>query len=216
MNIALDTILQPRSPLPLGINIADKASPDWVDISDNHEILWNFLLGHNGMDLFDSALVFLPSMESTSPWPTIEDMQNQLAELDFMQGQNLTPFAMDIFGFLYFINDEGIHHMETEDGQLEFIAENLNGFLLKLIEDGDYLSGQSFLQAFEEKQGVLPAGQRLVAKKPFIFGGEFEADNLYKQDLEKIIPWYASLHEQLKNVEDGTVIQLQMPEDFVD
>lgn len=213
-NIALDTLLQPRSPLALGENIADKASPDWVDISDNHEILWNFLQGHNGMDLFDAALIFLPSIKTVSAWPTIEDMQNELAALDFLQGQNLTPFAMDVFGFLYLINDEGVYHMETEDGQLELIAESFNGFLLKLIEDGDYLSGQSFLQAFEAQNGSLQPGQRLAAKKPFIFGGEFEPSNLYAQDLEKIISWYGSLHEQLKDVEDGTVIQLQMPKDF--
>lgn len=210
----MDIKLQSRNPSPLGIDIKEAASPDWVDISDNHEMLWTFLCGHNGLDLFDSALVFLPSLQSTSPWPTIEDVYNHFAELDFLQDQNFVPFAVDIFGFFYLINQDAIYHMETEDGKLQYIAEDINGFLLKLIENGDYYSGQSFLQAWEEENPPLKAGERLVAKKPFIFGGEFELDNLYNQSLEKIIPWYASLHEQLKDVEDGTMIQLKMPKDF--
>ncbi len=206
--------LQSRNPKALGIELTHKASPDWADISDKHEMLWTFLYGHNGIDLFDSALIFLPAIQSCSAWPTIEDIHNQFAELDFIQDQNLTPFALDIFGFFYLINQDGIYHMETEDGHLEFVAEHINGFLLKLVKNGDYYTGHSFLQAWEKQKAPLKAGERLVARKPFIFGGEFEITNFYNQPLEKAILWYASLHQQLKDVEDGTIIQLQIPEDF--
>ncbi len=211
----METILQSKNLKPLGADIQEIASPDWVDISDNHEKLWLFLCSHNGFDLFDGALIFLPAFQSLSPWPTIEDVYNQFEQLDFLQGQNFVPFAMDVFGFFYLINQEGIYHMETEDGKLAYIAQDINGFLLKLVEDGDYYAGQSFLKAWQKQhEQSLKAGERLAAKKPFIFGGEFEPDNLYNQNLEKIITWYASLYEQLKDVEDGTMIQLQMPQDF--
>ncbi len=210
----MDIKLQSRSSQALGIDIEGKVSPDWVDISDNHEMLWHFLCGHNGVDLFDSALVFLPSIQSLSAWPTLEDVYHQFRELDFMQEENLLPFAVDLFGFFYMINADGIYHMETEDARLEYVAEDINSFLLKLVENGDYWSGQSFLQSWEKQKKPLLAGERLAAKTPFIFGGEFSVDNFYNQPLDKMILWYASLHEQLKNVEDGAVIQLQIPEEF--
>lgn len=162
---------------------------------------------------FWGALIIFPTIKSTSPWHTIEDFAYSMAELEFLQDKELLPFATDLFGFLYFVASDGIYHMETEDAKLEFVSSDINGFLLKLAEDGDYWSGQSLMEDWEKQYGILNAGERLVAKNPFIFGGEFEIANLYPQTFDKILPWYASLHEQLKDVEDGTVIQLSVPKD---
>lgn len=196
-----------------GIDLSGQASPDWVDISENHEMLWNLLADANGFALFGGALIIFPTIKSTSPWHTIEDFAYSMAELEFLQDKELLPFATDLFGFLYFVASDGIYHMETEDAKLEFVSSDINGFLLKLAEDGDYWSGQSLMEDWEKQYGMLNAGERLVAKNPFIFGGEFEIANLYPQTFDKILPWYASLHEQLKDVEDGTVIQLSIPEE---
>ncbi|MFV0432063.1 MAG: hypothetical protein ACK5MJ_07825 [Alphaproteobacteria bacterium] len=195
-----------------GINLSEEASPDWVDLSENHEMVWNLLQDANGFPLFGGALIILPSIKSQTPWATIEDVNHGLAEIDFLQDQGLMAFAMDLFGFLFFVSENGIYHMETEDAKLELVAEDINGFLLELAENGDYWSGQSLMKTWEGENQPLTAGERLAAKKPFIFGGDFEASNLYNQPLEKIIPWYHSLHEQLKDVEDGAVIQLSVPD----
>lgn len=197
----------------LGVDLSHYTSPDWVDISENHEMLWNLLADANGFALFGGALIIFPTQKSISPWHTIEDFAHTMAELDFLQDKPLLPFATDLFGFLYFVAADGIYHMETEDAKLEFVSSDINGFLLKLAEDGDYWSGQSLMETWMQENTPLHEGERLVAKNPFIFGGEFETGNLYPQTFDKILPWYASLNQQLKDVEDGTVIQISIPQE---
>ncbi len=195
----------------LGIHLADQHSPDWVDISNHHEVLWLFLQKENGTSYFDDALIFFPSIKSTTPWLTIEDLLVIMQEHGFLEGQQLIPFATDVFGFLFLLGHDGIYHMQTEDGRLDKIADDLNDFLLKLLEESHYYSGDHLMKAWQQDNGPLKAGYRLTAKRPFMFGGNFEAANLIAHPYKDIFTWYCDLHHQLKDVEDGTNIQFYHP-----
>lgn len=194
-----------------GIHLADQHSPDWVDISQHHEMLWMFLQKENGTSYFDDALIFFPSIKSVSDWSTIEDLLIIMREHGFLEDKELTPFAVDAFGFLFLLGHDGIYHMQTEDARLDKVADNLNDFLLKLLEEGPYYSGEHLFKAWQKDNNILKHGERLVAKRPFMFGGDFEVSNLIARPYPDIFAWYCDLHNQLKDVEDGTSIQFYHP-----
>lgn len=196
----------------LGIPLENQQSPDWVDFSDQHEKLWELLQKKNGYEFFHSAMIFFPSIRSTTSWPTIEDLLNHMEESDFLSDHHyLVPFACDAFGFLFFVGFDGIYHMESEDGSLEYVAENLEGFFSLLMDEegGDYWSASPIFEQWCEENAPLKAPMRLTAQQPFLLGGEFETENLLKGDLLAVLQWYADLHRLFKDVEDGQEVEIQ-------
>lgn len=58
--------------------------------------------------------------------------------------------------------------------------------------------------------GILNYDERLTPKMPFVIGGEYSLKNIYVNKFEKIISFNSNLAKQIKNLPDGTKVEIQI------
>jgi len=121
-----------------------------------------------------------------------------------------SAFAADAFGDLYAVADGIIVKVETETGRMEPVAETVEGWASAILADPDVELGEGFLREWESSRGPLPAGQRLYPRRPFIFGGEFDPENIVAATFEEMLRFRAYLVEQTKDLPDGARVRFEV------
>ena len=119
-------------------------------------------------------------------------------------------FAEDVFGNQFAIRQARIVSFEAETGQIEDVADTLEEWADQMMEDYEYLSGYPLAHAWQELNGSITAGSRLVPKIPFVLGGEFNVDNLHELDAVKGMRWRGDLAIQIRDLPDGASIELKV------
>ncbi|MBW5481376.1 SMI1/KNR4 family protein [Streptomyces bambusae] len=117
-----------------------------------------------------------------------------------------TAFAEDVFGGPFFISAAGIHSLDPETGELEFVAQDLEGWCAAVLEDPEVLTGYPLAEEWQERNGRLPSGMRLVPATPFVLGGEFSVENLVLMESAKALRLRAELASKIAGLEDGQQI----------
>jgi hypothetical protein len=75
------------------------------------------------------------------------------------------------------------------------------------------LTGFPLAHAWQESNGPIPEGMRLVPSVPFILNGAFELANLQLMDAEKGMRLRAGLARQLVNIPDGSKVKINFTKD---
>ena len=174
-----------------------------------HRELDELLAQRNGFYCFEGALhVFasglgerdLQAWNSPSLW---RDAYDNMAE-------GCLFFAEDLVGNQFAIANDQIVLFDAETGDLEAVAESLEEWSAKVIHDCDYLTGYQLAHAWQEQHGTLEDNHRLIAKIPFVAGGEFALDNLYSVDSLKAMRWHGDLALQIRDLPDGAAIEFRI------
>ena len=97
-----------------------------------------------------------------------------------------------------------------ESAAREEFANNLEEWAEKILADYSFETGYQLAHAWQEQNGQLPEGHRLIPKIPFIMGGEYEVDNLFALEAVKAMRYRADIWKQIRDVPDGTPIQLKV------
>jgi hypothetical protein len=118
-------------------------------------------------------------------------------------------FGQDIFGNQFGISNDKVIWFNTESTEIEIIANSLEDWAKILLNDYNYYTGYPFAKEWQEKNGDLEIGNRLLPKLPFILGGEYKIENFYKIDMLKGIKFCAYLASQLKEYPDGSTIKIK-------
>jgi hypothetical protein len=123
---------------------------------------------------------------------------------------NVTFFAEDAFGIPFGVHNAKVVQFDLETAELTEIAATVNGFVECLLNDVEFLTGAPVLSAWEQEHGALEPGHRLIPKRPFIFGGEFRADNMVAKEDTTGMRIRAEFWRSTKNLPDGTSVALRL------
>lgn len=183
-----------------------------LDLAGNlGEELEDLLSQKNGFYCFSSALHIFPSGEtentlSLENWNSTELWRKDYGSL----AENRLFFAEDIFGVQFCILDNQIFTFDPETGDTELIASNFEGWAKCIVDDYDFLTGFSFAHRWQEKNGAISPGTRLLPKIPFALGGEFDIENFYALDSIRGMKFRADLAQQIKDCPDGSKVRLKI------
>lgn len=163
----------------------------------------------NGFIAFESALIGFP-IGTGSIVDALNFNQGKWKNNYNKNVQNTFFFATDAFGFPYGVLDGSIVKLNSESGVLERHSENLDKWAEKIIEDYDYETGWSLCRDWQlHKNKRLAVNERLIPKKPFSMGGEFEITNLISMNILEVMENYSKLYLQVKDAKKGQTITIQ-------
>lgn len=109
--------------------------------------------------------------------------------------------------------DASIHWLNTSAGEFTQIALDRNEFLIRMREDGgtEWLMAPLIDALLDEGQ-VLGADQCFAFKVLPVLGGTYTPDNMTPMSAAGWYGFSGYLHQQIKDLPDGTRIQLRVDE----
>lgn len=172
--------------------------------------LFDLLQQRNGFYAFESALHIFPaaayeSEMTLSRWNSFGLWRHEYGELD---GKRLF-FAEDAFGDQFCLDDGEVCSFESETGKVKYISDTLEGWAKRVLEDYKVMTGFPLMHEWQRRNGRLTPGTRLIPSIPFILGGDYALENLNAADAVKGMKFRGMLAGKIKNLPDGTQIQLR-------
>lgn len=173
--------------------------------------LLQLLTKRNGFYCFESALHVFPSACD----PTLMSIErwnsNDLWRKEYGSAvEGHVFFAEDVFGDQFGLNRGKVYRFDPESGEIEESATNLEKWAGRILADTDYETGYPLASAWQQQNGPLAPGTRLVPKVPFILGGEYKVDNLYALDAIEAMKYRADIWNQIRNLPDGTPVNIKV------
>ncbi len=202
---------QPVSPRPAVINFAGQGDLD--PLVEQLEALLNV---RNGFYAFESALHVFSSAPNQS-----EDKEMTLSEWNafnlwrFEYGalaHRSLFFAEDAFGNQFCLHAGHVRSFDAETGEMSVLSNDLEGWATRLLAEYDVLTGYPVIHKWQEKNGPLPVGARLMPKIPFVQGGAYSLNNLYSLKAVSAMKSRGNLARQLKDLPDGTQVEFRVIE----
>ncbi len=171
--------------------------------------LHGMLTQRNGFYCFEGALHIFPSGHGDMPleaWNSVELWRSSYGGMT----HDYLFFAEDIFGNQYGIEGGKIISFDAETAEAEIITDTLEEWAAKVLAEYEYMTGYPLAHSWQEKNGRLPLGKRLIAKVPFVAGGEFNEENLYPLDSVQAMRWHGDLARQIRDLPDGASIKFDI------
>ena len=156
----------------------------------------------NGFYAFESALHFFSDKE-------IKLFSKLMKEKYQYDGaENCLFFAEDVFGNLYCLDADQhmIYLLDLESGAREKFGASIEDWSENILNDYDYMTGYTVAHDWQERNGSLKNNERLFPKIPFVFGGEYNTDNLIAKNQFEVIDNKFNIYKQIKNIDDGELI----------
>ncbi len=161
----------------------------------------------NGFYVFDSALHIYPAGILTIPGEiSIEDWNRPTLWKDTFKGKadKCHCFAEDLFGEQYAFTDKEIVCFDPETGESFPIADSLEEWAQKILEEPGVRTGSELAKAWQQEQGPLPPGMRLVPTTPFVLGGDYSVDNLYQSEAVAAMRRRGRQAQMIKELPEGS------------
>jgi hypothetical protein len=165
----------------------------------------------NGFFCFESALRFFPSETSGSSWGITDWNKHDLWKADYNGlADNVFCFAEDLFGQQFVAIEGEIGTFEPETGNVEIVAPSLEQWASRILDDYNFMTGYSLGREWQLNHGALHPRHRLMAKQPFVLGGEYSAANLASMDSLQMMKELGNLARQIHDLPDGAQIQFKV------
>jgi hypothetical protein len=196
---------------PLGGSLGAVAS-DIVAPSSLEELgLVKLLRQRNGFYAFEQALHVFP-LVSTRDEQGLEAWNSKSSwregYQDFAEG--CLFFAEDVFGGQFCLRDRCVMAFDPETGEKTLVAADVEHWAQCILDEHDVLTGYPLAHAWQERYGVIPLGQRLVPKVPFVLGGDFTVNNLFLLESGRAMRSRANLAVQIRDMADGTEVKFRI------
>jgi hypothetical protein len=173
--------------------------------------LAEFLKKKNGFYAFESALHVLPAQAGASEVGLAEWNSDQLWIHEYGDmAKGLLFFAEDIFGCQFCMKADGIYQFDSETAAIERLATDLDGWAEAILGDYSYLTGYPLAHEWQEINGSIAPGVRLVPKQPFFAGGEFSVQNLAPLDAVAAMRMRGAMAVKIRDLPDGAKIELRI------
>jgi hypothetical protein len=124
--------------------------------------------------------------------------------------KGLLFFAEDLFGVQFALSSGKVWRFDPESGERSEFAPDLDEWVKKILADYSYETGYGLAHDWQQQNGQLMDGLRLIPKIPFIMGGEYKADNLFAIEASKGMRYRADIWKQIRDLPDGAPIQLKV------
>lgn len=123
-------------------------------------------------------------------------------------------FAEDAFGEQFGAGDDGtVRRLNPETGELVLYAPDVGAWAQRILADHRVETGWPLAMEWQEINGPLPAGRRLLPTTPFVLGGEFSLGNLWAGDAVEGMRFRAYLAKSIEDVPDGKRVKLVVREE---
>jgi hypothetical protein len=90
------------------------------------------------------------------------------------------------------------------------MAESVEEWAGVILSNYRVETGWPFVHEWQEKNGPLPLGKRLMPKTPFFLGGEYKIENLWAGNPLEGMRLKADLAMQTRNLPEGTRVKLNV------
>jgi hypothetical protein len=188
------------------------AFPEVFREYDLGEELFHMLEQKNGFYAFEYALHMFPL--TADPETGLEGWN---AESLWRSGyedlaEGLFFFAEDILQDQFCLSKKqgGVHRFDAETGQTTFLAESVEGWAGVILSNYRRETGWPLVHEWQEKNGRLPLGKRLMPKTPFFLGGEYKIENLWAGNPLEGMRFKADLAMQTRNLPEGAQVKLNI------
>lgn len=189
---------------------------DFVDVDalgPLGEQIRSLLRRRNGFYAFESALHVFPATSSGKEitlrqWNSSALWRSEYGEL----AEGALFFAEDAFGNQFCVHEGRVCAFDAETGELSVLADDLEKWASRLLVEYKVLTGYPLLHEWQEKNGALPAGRRLMPKVPFVLGGDYSLANLYSLAAVSAMKSRGNLARQIKGVPDGSQVEFRVIE----
>jgi hypothetical protein len=160
----------------------------------------------NGFYAFESALHVFPAAPAGAPGRSLAEW-NAPGLWKAAYG-DLAPtgvcFAEDVFGGQFVLGPDGtVDRFDPEAAATTTIAGSVTEWVALVLADYDYETGFPVAHDWQIGHGALRPGHRLLARVPFILGGEYAAVNMVGADAAVAMTYRAGLAHQTATVPDG-------------
>ncbi|EKR62724.1 hypothetical protein LEP1GSC036_2308 [Leptospira weilii str. 2006001853] len=169
----------------------------------------------NGFMAFESALHFFHFSEEQKQDYNIIWWNNPEVWKSAYQNDKINScfcFAEDAFGNQFCFEDDVIYSLDAETGEFEFIADSIENWAEQILSDYEFFTGYSLIHNWQQENGAIPFGYRLIPKIPFCLGGEYSLDNLHAIELVKAMNWRGEIFNQIKDLPEGSQINFSIIE----
>lgn len=198
-----------------GVSLNDDMPPEIsgeMGLSDElRDELLSILIEKNGFYAFESALHFFPARTSknsigvddwnrTGGW---RDCYGSLAE-------GCIFFAEDIFGGQFCISGNAVWRFDPETGDKFYMGNSLEGWAREILGDFEFLTGYPIAHSWQQVNGPLSNGLRLVPRTPFVLNGDISVENLISMDAERSMRIRGALANEIINLPDGARIEFRI------
>lgn len=180
-----------------------------LEASDGMRAVMSVLRRRNGFYAFESALLFRPLSSCGSVRGIIE--WNSPAGWRAAYGdaaRGITFFAEDIFAVQFGITASGVVSFNPETAEIIELTKTLNEWVGAVLSDYAELTGWPLAREWQATHGPIPPGKRLLPRKPFVLGGEYEVENLVAVDEQEAITKLGRLYAQIARLPDGQSVTL--------
>ena len=152
------------------------------------------------------------------------DVNDYLLEMDGLDwGEILAPWGSQLppdfvlwfanrFGepILVFDEDGSVHRLDMEGGEVERLADSREAFQ-EAIDDPDNAADWLMIPLVDEAVAAgmeLGPGECYGFAHPTVIGGEYDLENTVVRELVEYAHFLAGMHDQIRDLPDGTKIEL--------
>ena len=195
MSQAIDKLLSIVSP-PIGTPVEPRVE---LGSALANELVALILSRVNGFFAFESDLHMFPLTASggyhgIDSWNVSDLWRNNYDGMT----EGLLFFAEDIFGGQFGIRGDQIYSFDPETGELCQVGGSVDEWARKILDDYEFITG------------FIAAGDRLVPKRPFVLGGEYNVTNLVALEAVKGMRFRGDLAIRIRDLPDGAPIALKV------
>ncbi|WP_108513694.1 SMI1/KNR4 family protein [Bradyrhizobium algeriense] len=165
----------------------------------------------NGFFCFESALRFFPSVTVETSWGLAEWNSSDLWKADYRGlANNIFCFAEDVFGQQFAVCEGKIGTFEVETGDFRTVALSLEEWASMMLLDYNQMTGFSLAHEWQVRYGPLRPRHRLMAKTPFVLGGEYSLENFAALDSLQLMKTLGNLAHQIHALPDGSKVKFKV------
>lgn len=188
------------------------AMPEFLQALALGPELFQMLQQKNGFYAFEAALHVFPL--TTNPgtgleaWNAASLWRNEYEDL----ADGLLFFGEDILQDQFCLSqtEKGVLRFHAETGRTTLMADSVESWAGVILSNFRKETGWPFVHEWQEKNGPLPLGKRLLPKTPFFLGGEYKIDNLWAGNPLEGMRLKGDLAMQTRRLPEGAKVKLNV------
>lgn len=174
--------------------------------------LYQILYLRNGFYAFESALHVFPLTsdpdEGLEGWNAESTWRSAYGDL----AEGLLFFAEDALQDQFCLSKKqtGVSRFDAETGRTAPLADTIESWANLILSNHRTETGWPLAREWQQKNGPLPTGKRLMPKTPFFLGGRYDVDNLWAGNPLEGMRFKGDLATQTRDLPEGAQARLKI------
>lgn len=173
------------------------------------------LLVKNGFLVFDSALWVFSKKNTSFNVEVLNFNQKNIWKSDYpscVQDKilNVLFFSANTYGELYGLKDECVYKFTPDNGDLSLYASSIEEWATNILSNWENETGYHLIKQWQDLNGPLEGGKRLMTIYPTILGGEYILENLAPVSIQEGLAFKGDILKQLEIYQDGSRISIKV------